>query len=103
MVCNAGYIPCDMTTGEPRSLCVDSCKRYKEDCALIYNQTILQVALNNDLNPKAVDLCADTMIVHKIYLGNNFTNVTGTEPNCYNVQGNLCILLNILGLRPLCF
>ena len=88
MACNAGYIPCDMTTGEPRSLCVNSCKKYREDCPVFYNTIIRSGVLFFDLQTQSVDLCEDTMIAFKLYFNNtNITNVTGVEHNCYSVQG----------------
>ena len=91
-MCNAFYIPCDMTTGKPRSLCVDSCKRLREDCAVFFYLIVHASELSFDLPTQSLDLCADTMIVFK--LGSkqlfNITNITtarGVESNCYNVQG----------------
>ena len=91
-LCNAFYIPCDMTTGKPRSLCVDSCKRLREDCAIFFYLIVRAVELSYDLPAQSLDFCADTMIAFKLefkqYFNNtNITTARGVESNCYHVQG----------------
>ena len=38
LLCNAAFVPCDMTTGAPKAICSDSCYFLQNDCSENYNQ-----------------------------------------------------------------
>ena len=94
LFCNAFYVPCDLTTGEPRGACVDSCRKVAKDCPLLFQSSIQ--ALSSRFGANIPDYCEDTLTMIKLYIGTNFTNATGVESNCFSLQGLKFHMHNII-------
>ena len=77
-VCNYIFVPCDLFTGAPRSICTDSCYHLRNDCSEIYFPVLSAGALTYPI----VDNCENTL--SHLQLGFNF-------PCSSSSLGNDCI------------
>ena len=77
-VCNYVFVPCDLFTGAPRSICTDSCYFLRKYC----DETYFSVVNVSALRFPIVDNCENTLI--HLQLGYNF-------PCSSSSLGNDCI------------
>ena len=84
-ICNGIFVPCDLTTGEAKAICTNSCYKFKEDCTLEYDSIIKGAALIEGIILQLESFCADTLVLIKDAFGAN-TTASGVECNCLDVQ-----------------
>ena len=77
-ICNYVFVPCDLFTGAPRSICSDSCYFLRQYCSATYFSVVMVGALRFPI----VDNCENTLI--HLQLGYNF-------PCSSSSLGNDCI------------
>jgi len=76
--CNAIFVPCDLTTGEPRATCSNSCYHFSTHCDLEYDTIVKGLTI---IGLQQSDICADTLQHIKKVFGSNST-FTGAECKC---------------------
>ncbi|XP_065911786.1 tyrosine-protein kinase receptor UFO-like isoform X3 [Dysidea avara] len=86
-ICNGIFVPCDLTTGEAKAICTNSCYKFKEDCTLEYDSIIKGAALIEGIILQLESFCADTLVLIKDAFGAN-TTASGVECNCLDVQND---------------
>ena len=82
LLCNAIFVPCDLTTGMPRPICTDSCYYYRTHCSKDYSSAIrFAAALEYPLK----DNCENTF--SHLQLGFNFhCSSNSLQNSCIDLQ-----------------
>jgi len=92
-ICNAVFVPCDLTTGEPRAICSSSCYRFSTLCEVEYDAFVAGLAIAGIDQLDQLDLCADTLKLIKKGFGAK-TTVKGVECGCIGIW--TCIHVYVL-------
>ena len=79
-ICNYVFVPCDLFTGAPRSICTDSCYYLRNYC----NETYSIVVMVGALRFPIVDNCENTLI--QLQMGYNFScSSSSLENDCIDL------------------
>ena len=82
-ICNYAFIPCDLFTGAPRSICSDSCYYFRTRCNETYDDILLYGGI---VAYPFIDNCENTLIHLQTTYGFPCSSST-FENNCIDVIG----------------